>query len=81
MRHSPSPQSGPVFQSGGDEDDECEYSFTWETPGACPIRPALSSSCSVRDPESGRLYDLSPLTEKQNRFTVTGNYKANYSDL
>ena len=72
----PLPQSGPVYQSGGDEDNPCEYSFTWETPGACPVQPAHSSSCSVRDPESGRLYDLSPVANEQNHFTVTSDGEA-----
>ena len=66
-------QSGPVFQSGGDEANPCEYSFTWETPGACPVKPAHSSTCSVQDPESGRLYDFSPLADLQNHFTVSSN--------
>ena len=66
-------QSGPVFQSGGDEANLCEFSFTWETPGACPVRPAHSSSCSVRDPESGRLYDLSPLAQLRKHFNVSSD--------
>ena len=68
-------QSGPKFQSGGDEANPCEFSFTWETPGACPVRPAHSSTCSVRDPESGQLYDLSPLAQLQNHFNVSRDGK------
>ena len=51
----------------------CEYSFMWETPGACPIQPAHSSTCSIRDPESGRLFDLSHLADNENYYTVTSD--------
>lgn len=37
------------------------------------MQPAHSASCSVRDPESQRLYDLSPLAEKHNHISVNSS--------
>ncbi|NWJ02858.1 MPRI protein, partial [Crypturellus undulatus] len=46
---------------------ECVATFLWETEAACPIKKTKddSQSCSVRDPNSGFLFNLQPLaTEK-----------------
>lgn len=51
---------GPHYASGGDEQNRCQYTFLWETTGACPIKPARSDSCRVESP-SGFIFDLSPL--------------------
>uniref|UniRef100_A0A8C4P4C4 Insulin like growth factor 2 receptor n=1 Tax=Dromaius novaehollandiae TaxID=8790 RepID=A0A8C4P4C4_DRONO len=42
---------------------DCVATFLWETEAACPIKKITddSQSCSVRDPNSGFLFNLQPL--------------------
>uniref|UniRef100_A0A8B9CPG0 Insulin like growth factor 2 receptor n=1 Tax=Anser brachyrhynchus TaxID=132585 RepID=A0A8B9CPG0_9AVES len=42
---------------------ECVVTFLWETEAACPIKETKddSQTCSVRDPNSGFLFNLQPL--------------------
>nr|XP_027309114.2 LOW QUALITY PROTEIN: cation-independent mannose-6-phosphate receptor [Anas platyrhynchos] len=42
---------------------ECVITFLWETEAACPIKETKddSQTCSVRDPNSGFLFNLQPL--------------------
>ncbi|KAM9656105.1 cation-independent mannose-6-phosphate receptor isoform 1-T1 [Morphnus guianensis] len=42
---------------------ECVATFLWETEAACPIKETKddSQSCSVRDPNTGFLFNLQPL--------------------
>ncbi|XP_062428306.1 cation-independent mannose-6-phosphate receptor isoform X2 [Rhea pennata] len=46
---------------------ECVATFLWETEAACPIKKTKddSQSCSVRDPNSGFLFNLQPLANKK----------------
>ncbi|XP_075719002.1 cation-independent mannose-6-phosphate receptor [Rhinoderma darwinii] len=50
----------PVFQ----EQDGCEYVFTWRTSEACPVARAEGDNCQVKDPKYDYVYDLRPLGEK-----------------
>lgn len=66
---------GPYYASGGDEQNPCQYTFLWETPGACPIKPIKSPTCQLTLP-SGFTFDLSPLhspTTKQDDKTSKGS--------
>ena len=52
-------QGEPTFISATD----CTYTFEWLTEAACPLRTVFANdNCSVTDPLSGQLYDLTPLT-------------------
>ena len=53
-------QTGPHFVSGGDEENPCHYSFTWDTISACPVQPEKSHACQINS-SSGFTFDLSPL--------------------
>ncbi|XP_044616685.2 cation-independent mannose-6-phosphate receptor [Equus asinus] len=46
---------------------ECVVSFLWNTEAACPIRMMTDSdqACSIRDPNSGFVFDLNPLNHSQ----------------
>ena len=61
-------QSGPKYASGGDEANPCQYSFIWETPGACSVKPVQEKSCNVTNPESGYTYDFSSLHTTTNPY-------------
>lgn len=47
----------PVFVT---ETADCEYVFQWATAAACG--EPIESTCGARDPDTGKIYDLSPLT-------------------
>ncbi|XP_065487218.1 cation-independent mannose-6-phosphate receptor [Caloenas nicobarica] len=46
---------------------ECVATFLWETEAACPIKETKddSQSCSVRDPNTGFLFNLQPLASEK----------------
>uniref|UniRef100_A0A8C3PZL1 Insulin like growth factor 2 receptor n=1 Tax=Chrysolophus pictus TaxID=9089 RepID=A0A8C3PZL1_CHRPC len=52
---------------------ECVVTFLWETEAACPVKETKddSQSCSVRDPNSGFLFNLQPLAAEKG-YTTTG---------
>ena len=52
---------GPHYVSGGDDQDSCDYTFTWETVGACPVkRITRSNICQISTP-TNFTFDLTPL--------------------
>ncbi|XP_006264642.3 cation-independent mannose-6-phosphate receptor [Alligator mississippiensis] len=57
------------------DDRECVITFLWETEAACPVKTTRdeTQSCSVRDPNSGFLFNLQPLaSEKGYKASGTG---------
>ncbi|XP_028676700.1 cation-independent mannose-6-phosphate receptor isoform X2 [Erpetoichthys calabaricus] len=56
--HCDDSPGSPLFQ----HQDGCEYVFIWRTSEACPVRRAQGNNCQVRDPKSGYLFDLTPLS-------------------
>lgn len=69
-------QVGPRYASGGDEQNPCQYTFLWETTGACPIKPIKSPSCQLTLP-SGFTFDLSPLHSPPNNNNTNNNNNIN----
>ncbi|XP_074663133.1 cation-independent mannose-6-phosphate receptor-like, partial [Tubulanus polymorphus] len=53
------------------QENNCEYYFTWSTPHACPKHKQLQqgSDCTVKNPETGHVFDLSSL-EKSSGYTA-----------
>uniref|UniRef100_A0A8C5X5C4 Insulin like growth factor 2 receptor n=1 Tax=Malurus cyaneus samueli TaxID=2593467 RepID=A0A8C5X5C4_9PASS len=53
---------------------DCVATFLWETEAACPIKEIkdVSQSCTMRDPNTGFLFDLLPLASKEG-YMVSGN--------
>nr|XP_014346456.1 PREDICTED: cation-independent mannose-6-phosphate receptor [Latimeria chalumnae] len=56
------------------ENKDCVFIFLWETEAACPITTTKdeSQTCSLKDPNSGFVYNLQPLASDTG-YTVTGN--------
>ncbi|XP_047625757.1 cation-independent mannose-6-phosphate receptor [Phacochoerus africanus] len=52
---------------------ECVVSFLWNTEAACPVRVTTDTdqACSIRDPNSGYVFDLNPLNRSQG-YVLTG---------
>ncbi|NWU92230.1 MPRI protein, partial [Upupa epops] len=50
---------------------ECMVTFLWETEAACPIKEIKddSQTCSVRDPNTGFLFNLQPLASEKGYMT------------
>uniref|UniRef100_A0A8D0GH90 Insulin like growth factor 2 receptor n=1 Tax=Sphenodon punctatus TaxID=8508 RepID=A0A8D0GH90_SPHPU len=54
---------------------DCVATFLWETEAACPVRTKEEAqSCSVRDPNSGFVFNLEPLSTKKG-YLIRGNGK------
>lgn len=53
--------SRPLFISAV---EDCEYTFTWPTPVACPVRSNVHDNCQVSNPVTGHLFDLTSLSGK-----------------
>ncbi|XP_027525200.1 cation-independent mannose-6-phosphate receptor [Corapipo altera] len=55
---------------------DCVATFIWETEAACPIKETKddSQSCSVRDPNTGFLFNLQPLASEKG-YMATGSGK------
>ncbi|KAF7462368.1 cation-independent mannose-6-phosphate receptor [Marmota monax] len=51
--------SRPLFISAV---EECEYTFSWPTAAACPVRSSVHDDCQVTNPSTGHLFDLSSLS-------------------
>ncbi|EGD79231.1 hypothetical protein PTSG_09952 [Salpingoeca rosetta] len=50
----------PVYVS--EDDDLCEYMFTWASSAACPVRaPSVGDSCAVTDPATDTTFDLNDI--------------------
>ncbi|XP_076371793.1 lysosomal enzyme receptor protein isoform X2 [Tachypleus tridentatus] len=50
---------------------ECQYTFSFETPAACPVKRERGKNCSVTDKSFGYHFDLSPL-RKSGVYSVRG---------
>ncbi|XP_055982014.1 cation-independent mannose-6-phosphate receptor isoform X3 [Sorex fumeus] len=53
--------SRPLFISAV---EDCEYTFSWPTPVACPVRSNVHDNCQVSNPITGHLFDLTSLSGK-----------------
>ncbi|XP_045356158.1 cation-independent mannose-6-phosphate receptor [Leopardus geoffroyi] len=62
--------SRPMFISAV---EDCEYTFSWPTAAACPVRSNVHDNCQVTNPATGHLFDLSSLSGKS-------GYTAAYSE-
>lgn len=62
--------SRPMFISAV---EDCEYTFSWPTAAACPVRSNVHGDCKVTNPATGHLFDLNSLSGR------TG-YTAAYSE-
>ncbi|XP_043930853.1 cation-independent mannose-6-phosphate receptor [Protopterus annectens] len=69
-KYIPVDVDGPKFI----ENQECLVTFLWNTKAACPITTVedRNQTCSIRDPDSGFLYNLNALTSEKG-YVVTGN--------
>ncbi|XP_059555884.1 cation-independent mannose-6-phosphate receptor isoform X3 [Myotis daubentonii] len=41
--------------------EDCEFTFAWPTPAACPARSNVHGDCKVTNPATGHLFDLNSL--------------------
>ncbi|KAI5938484.1 Cation-independent mannose-6-phosphate receptor [Manis javanica] len=62
--------SRPMFISAV---EDCEYTFSWPTVAACPVRNNVHDDCQVTNPATGHLFDLSSLSGR-------AGYTAAYSE-
>ncbi|KAM4866079.1 cation-independent mannose-6-phosphate receptor isoform 2-T3 [Thomomys bottae] len=53
--------SRPLFVSSV---QDCEYTFSWPTAAACPVKRNVHNDCQVTNPSTGHLFDLSPLSSR-----------------
>uniref|UniRef100_A0A250YMQ6 Cation-independent mannose-6-phosphate receptor n=1 Tax=Castor canadensis TaxID=51338 RepID=A0A250YMQ6_CASCN len=51
--------SRPLFVSAV---QDCEYTFSWPTAAACPVKSNVHDDCQVSNPSTGHLFDLSSLS-------------------
>ncbi|XP_037673819.1 cation-independent mannose-6-phosphate receptor [Choloepus didactylus] len=51
--------SRPMFISAV---ENCEYTFSWPTVAACPLRRNVHDNCQVTNPTTGHLFDLTSLS-------------------
>ncbi|KAM7135316.1 cation-independent mannose-6-phosphate receptor isoform 2-T2 [Molossus nigricans] len=51
--------SRPMFISAV---EDCEYTFTWPTAAACPVKTNVHGDCQVTNPVTGHLFDLNSLS-------------------
>ncbi|XP_014444729.1 cation-independent mannose-6-phosphate receptor [Tupaia chinensis] len=51
--------SRPMFISAV---EDCEYTFSWPTAAACPVKSNVHDDCQVTNPSTGHLFDLSSLS-------------------
>ncbi|XP_043858247.1 cation-independent mannose-6-phosphate receptor isoform X1 [Dromiciops gliroides] len=50
--------SKPMFISAV---EDCEYTFSWQTSAACPLKSNTQENCQVTNPATGHLFDLNSL--------------------
>ncbi|XP_022416368.1 cation-independent mannose-6-phosphate receptor [Delphinapterus leucas] len=62
--------SRPMFLSAV---EDCEYTFSWPTAAACPVKSNVHDDCQVTNPSTGHLFDLSSLSGR-------AGYTAAYSE-
>ncbi|GAB1300523.1 Cation-independent mannose-6-phosphate receptor [Apodemus speciosus] len=60
--------SRPLFISAV---QDCEYTFSWPTPAACPVKINVHDDCQVSNPSTGHLFDLTSLS---GRVGTTASY-------
>ncbi|XP_075410409.1 cation-independent mannose-6-phosphate receptor isoform X1 [Tenrec ecaudatus] len=53
--------SRPMFISAV---EDCEYTFAWPTPAACPVMNTVHDNCQVTNPATGHLFDLTSLNSR-----------------
>ncbi|XP_008584980.1 PREDICTED: cation-independent mannose-6-phosphate receptor [Galeopterus variegatus] len=51
--------SRPMFISAV---EDCEYTFSWPTAAACPVKSNVHDDCQVTNPSTGHLFDLTSLS-------------------
>ncbi|XP_004449849.1 cation-independent mannose-6-phosphate receptor isoform X2 [Dasypus novemcinctus] len=51
--------SRPMFVSAV---EDCEYTFSWPTPAACPLKSNVHDNCQVPNPVTGHMFDLNSLS-------------------
>ncbi|MBZ3890423.1 Cation-independent mannose-6-phosphate receptor, partial [Sciurus carolinensis] len=51
--------SRPLFISAV---EDCEYTFSWPSAAACPVKSSVHDDCQVTNPSTGHLFDLSSLS-------------------
>ena len=69
-------QGNPVFIG---VEENCKYLFTWATNLACaqsPVTPQVP--CAFTDPNSGNLYDLTPLIKSDSNWIAVDDSEAFY---
>ncbi|XP_076467139.1 cation-independent mannose-6-phosphate receptor-like [Babylonia areolata] len=54
------------------ESDNCEYTFSWSTPSACPLQRSQGDACKVSDPLYNFQFDLTPLRKSGLDYAVPG---------
>ena len=59
------------------DDDGCTFIFHWKTAAGCPIENVQGSKCTVSDPKSDTIFNLIPLTKKNNVVMYSGNMTEN----
>ncbi|XP_058516485.1 cation-independent mannose-6-phosphate receptor isoform X4 [Ochotona princeps] len=42
--------------------EDCEYTFSWPTISACPLKSSVHDNCQVTNPNTGHLFDLTSLS-------------------
>ncbi|XP_068926465.1 cation-independent mannose-6-phosphate receptor [Petaurus breviceps papuanus] len=50
--------SKPMFISAV---EDCDYTFSWQTSAACPLKSNVQENCQVTNPATGHLFDLNSL--------------------
>ncbi|XP_055495415.1 LOW QUALITY PROTEIN: cation-independent mannose-6-phosphate receptor [Leucoraja erinacea] len=62
------PSTGPRFI----DQKNCVVTFLWETEAACPVTATEDKGCSVKDPNTGFVFNFLPLASTTG-YSVTGN--------
>ncbi|BFZ10294.1 hypothetical protein BsWGS_13333 [Bradybaena similaris] len=60
----------PVFEG---ESINCEYTFAWRTPSACPQQVVTGSDCKVVDPLYNFEFDLSSLRRSSDDYNISAS--------
>jgi insulin-like growth factor 2 receptor len=48
----------------------CVYHFEWRTSAACPVKDTSGDDCKVKDATTGFTYDMNPLRDEPNDFSI-----------
>ena len=60
------------------QEENCRFVFQWGTNLACPPVPAVQTVCSVIDPDSGYVYDLTPLIKVNSNWLALDDNETYY---